>query len=544
MHTVNMSNAIISPTDKMSKPHTSGTNGQFNDEYDMNAFEKMRKKHYIPRKINYDEWEDHRPNIANLPSSCDDEMFDDYIVTTVDVGMVKNAAANALKILQSKTIDVDIDVTEENCLRELDCVAQQYAWGKIGSNALVARLKAAQHEEEKVIDEEAPYAELWIGTHPNGMSKIALPKGDAMEHVPLVNYVQQNPEMHLGVMGESDPSEDYDLTFLFKVLSINKVLSIQAHPDKQLAAQLFTDRPDVYKDPNHKPEMAVALTDDFEAMSGFRPVLEIASNLLDYPEFTDLIGKCRYDVLEFVANKRGVDPKPILKNLFHVYMTAKHDHVQKNLDALQQRLSAKEKPTELDSLILKLAAQFPGDSGIFAPIIFNHMKLKTGDAFYIGANEPHAYIQGDILECMACSDNVVRAGLTPKLKDVDTLVKMLTYKCTKPEITRGKKKDSCCTLYVPPIDDFAMEIIEVPAGREYHLEDVCSPSVILTLDGSGQLKQDWVQNMQVSFGKAAFMSANTDATVIADADGPGLKIVRALSNVHLRSRSNSPLNFE
>ena len=117
MHTVNMSNAIISPTDKMSKPHTSGTNGQFNDEYDMNAFEKMRKKHYIPRKINYDEWEDHRPNIANLPSSCDDEMFDDYIVTTVDVGMVKNAAANALKILQSKTIDVDIDVTEENCLR-------------------------------------------------------------------------------------------------------------------------------------------------------------------------------------------------------------------------------------------------------------------------------------------------------------------------------------------------------------------------------------------------------------------------------------------
>lgn len=117
MHTVNMSNAIIPPTDKMSKPHKSGTNGQFNDEYDTNAFEKMRKKHYIPRKINYDEWEDHRPNIASLPSSCDDEMFDDYIVTTVDVGMVKNAAANALKILQSKTIDVDIDVTEENCLR-------------------------------------------------------------------------------------------------------------------------------------------------------------------------------------------------------------------------------------------------------------------------------------------------------------------------------------------------------------------------------------------------------------------------------------------
>ena len=425
----------------------------------------------------------------------------------------------------------------------LDCVAQQYAWGKVGSDALVARLKGCQHDGEHVIDEGAPYAELWIGTHPNGMSNIAVPdeesKSDEVKLVPLVEYVQQNPEMHLGVVGQSAPSEDYDLTFLFKVLSIEKVLSIQAHPDKQLAAQLFTDKPENYKDPNHKPEMAVALTDDFEAMSGFRPMLEIASNLLDYPEFTDLIGKCRYDILEFVAQKRGVDPKPILKNMFHVYMSADESVMKKNLDNLSKRLAEKENLTDLDKLIVKLGSQFPGDSGIFAPIIFNYLKLKTGDAFYIGANEPHAYIQGDILECMACSDNVVRAGLTPKLKDVDTLVKMLTYKCSRPEITRGKKKDHCCTLYVPPIEDFAMEIMEVRPGNTYELEDVRSPSVLLILNGSGTLKQHRVQTMPVSFGKAAFMSANTTATIIADADGPGLKIVRALSNVHLNTRSNS-----
>jgi len=375
------------------------------------------------------------------------------------------------------------------------------------------------------------------------MSNIAVPDeanmSDSCQFIPLVEYVQQNPEMHLGVVGENEPSDDYDLTFLFKVLSIEKVLSIQAHPDKQLAAQLFTDRPDIYKDPNHKPEMAVALTDDFEALSGFRPMLEIASNLLDYPEFTDIIGKCRYDFLEFIAQKRGVNPKPILKNMFHSYMAAHESHVQKNLKRLDERLAEKENLTELDKLIVKLAKQFPGDSGIFAPIMFNYLKLQTGDAFYIGANEPHAYIQGDILECMACSDNVVRAGLTPKLKDVDTLVKMLTYKCTMPEITRGKKKDQCCTLYVPPIEDFAMEIVEVKPGNSYELEDVRSPSVLLTLNGSGTLRQGKVQDLSASFGKAAFMSANTTATIIADEDGPGLKIVRALSNVHLHSRSNS-----
>jgi hypothetical protein len=101
---------------KMSKPHGDGTNGQYNDEYDENAFEKMRTRHFVPRKINYDEWEA-TPNIANLPSSCDDEMFDDYIVTTVDLSMVRNAAANALSALVSQTFDSSVTVTEENCLK-------------------------------------------------------------------------------------------------------------------------------------------------------------------------------------------------------------------------------------------------------------------------------------------------------------------------------------------------------------------------------------------------------------------------------------------
>lgn len=289
----------------------------------------------------------------------------------------------------------------------------------------------------------------------------------------------------------------------------------------------------MYKDPNHKPEMAVALTDDFEAMSGFRSVYAIARHLLEYPEFTELLGDSRYDILDFVAGKRGVNPKPILKNMFHLYMTADASLMKNNLEKLVDRLTAKKNLTDLDALIIKLAKQFPGDSGVYAPIIFNYMKLKTGEAFYIGANEPHAYIQGEILECMACSDNVVRAGLTPKMKDVDTLVKMLTYKCTTPTITRGEKKDSCCTLYVPPVKDFAMEIVEVQPGESYELQDFRSPSIILTLNGSGVLKQGFVQNMPVSFGKAAFMSANTTATVVADKDGPGIKVVRALSNVHL-----------
>jgi len=511
----------------------SGTSGQYNDEYDDNAHEKMSIKH-MPQQVYRPLGWRSTPIVMNIPGSCDDEFFDEYICTSVDLSMIRNAAANALDALTIQKIDAEVDVSDDNCLRLLDCAAQQYAWGKIGSNSLVARLKAAQNENFS-INEKGSYAELWIGTHPNGMSNVLLPSEVGVARsIPLVDYVQENPEMHLGINGFTEPSKEFDITFLFKVLSIEKVLSIQAHPDKFLAAQLHTEKPHVYKDPNHKPEMAVALTDDFEAMSGFRPIPEIATNMLEYVEFTELVGLESKDSIMAAAEGRLIcDTKSTLKVLYQSYMEADDAIVKKQLDRLIQRLSSKIEPTSLDKLLLKLAKQFPGDSGIFSPIIFNYLKLKKGDAFYIGANEPHAYIQGEILECMACSDNVVRAGLTPKLKDVETLVKMLTYKTTIPEITRGRRVDPCKVLYVPPVKDFAIEVINVPAGTKYRLSPARSPAVLLTISGSARLQQNDVQDISVSFGKAAFMSANTSATVITDEYGSGIHIVRALSNVHL-----------
>lgn len=84
--------------------------------------------------------------------------------------------------------------------------------------------------------------------------------------------------------------------------------------------------------------------------------------------------------------------------------------------------------TEKEELVLRLEKQYPGDVGVIASFLFNYVKLNPGEALYLGANEPHAYIHGECVECMATSDNVVRAGLTPKKLDVQTLCSMLTYK--------------------------------------------------------------------------------------------------------------------
>jgi mannose-6-phosphate isomerase len=77
--------------------------------------------------------------------------------------------------------------------------------------------------------------------------------------------------------------------------------------------------------------------------------------------------------------------------------------------------------------VLRLAQQFPGDPGAMSPFFLNYLLIAPGESFFMAANEPHAYVAGEIIECMACSDNVVRAGLTPKFKDVDNLVDMLSY---------------------------------------------------------------------------------------------------------------------
>lgn len=146
---------------------------------------------------------------------------------------------------------------------ELTCAVQNYAWGKSGNASEVALLQSSANSDFK-IDESKPYAELWMGTHPNGPSVLTGSGRSLKEHI-------SDNKSFLGE--ESRAKFGDDLPFLFKVLSVGKALSIQAHPDIELAKKLHAERPDVYKDPNHKPEMAIALT-KFEGLCGFRQDME------------------------------------------------------------------------------------------------------------------------------------------------------------------------------------------------------------------------------------------------------------------------------
>ncbi|KAL0287872.1 UNVERIFIED_CONTAM: Mannose-6-phosphate isomerase 1 [Sesamum angustifolium] len=155
---------------------------------------------------------------------------------------------------------------------KLKCSVKRYQWGKVGKDSRVGRLYANNSKEEIRGDE--PYAEFWMGTHESGPSYAVVPveengglpngglqrangpKRNYCDLMSLKDWIRRNPHV-LGdkVLQKWGP----DLPFLFKVLSVAKVLSIQAHPDKDLAAILHKREPGVYKDDNHKPEMALAL---------------------------------------------------------------------------------------------------------------------------------------------------------------------------------------------------------------------------------------------------------------------------------------------
>ncbi len=161
-----------------------------------------------------------------------------------------------------------------------------------------------------------------------------------------------------------------------------------------------------YKDPNHKPELVYALT-EYQAMNGFRPTSEIISffSELAIPELQGLVD----DLIDNQTSKG-------LASFFSGLLSLEGEQKEMALTVLLAQARITDLP--LFNLILELETQYPGDIGLFAPLLLNVITLKPGEAMFLDAETPHAYLKGTGLEIMANSDNVLRAGLTPKYMDV------------------------------------------------------------------------------------------------------------------------------
>ncbi len=339
-----------------------------------------------------------------------------------------------------------------------------------------------------------------MGTHPNGCSIVKQGSNTASSTiVSLSELIKQDPSAFLS---QSTAEAFGDLPFLFKILAADKALSIQVHPNKQDAELGYAKEQQLgvslnafnrnYKDANHKPELVYALT-EYQAMNGFRPFDEIIAEfrLCDIPEINGYL-----EQLELNPNQDGLCQ-------FFVEILSMEE--ARKVNAVDHLLSyaAANQVRPVCELILDLAAQYPNDVGLFAPLLLNVITLKPGEAMFLSARTPHAYIKGTGLEIMANSDNVLRAGLTPKHMDVEELVKCTDF-IPKPMNTLLTKAEiKGCEHHFPvPVQDFKFSVFQEPKDQQVEMS---SAEILMPIDADVTLLAKSGETLVLGKGQSAFI---------------------------------------
>ena len=380
----------------------------------------------------------------------------------------------------------------DNSIFKLDNVVQHYPWG---SSTALSELFGIDNPDH------VPQAEIWMGSHPNGCSKI-LTSGKT-----LAELILEDPNQ---VLGNYTADRFGDLPFLFKVLAAEKPLSVQVHPSKKKAEEGFEKENSLgialgasnrnFKDGNHKPELVYALT-FYKAMNGFRPISDIVS-LFNQAKIESL--RNDIDTLQANQHEKG------LKAFFSVVMNLSGERKQQALSELFRALAdgAKTlKAREAFSLISEFKRDYDDDIGLFSPLLLNVIELEPGDAMFLHAETPHAYVRGVGLEIMANSDNVLRAGLTPKYMDVSELIENTKFIPTPSERIKLRPYQMENKFGYPiPVDDFGFEIINVDltSRKQY----VRSAEILFCIEGKVDIT---VLNTTVTLaaGESAFVSCSS-----------------------------------
>lgn len=285
-----------------------------------------------------------------------------------------------------------------------------------------------------------PVAEVWIGTHP-----LAPSTNDA---------------------GASLADVAGELPFLVKLLAADQPLSLQVHPNQDMAREGFEaeeaagtplDAPHrTYKDPHHKPEMAYALT-TFDTLVGFRPTAEIlrvlsglntpttrrlADSLNASPGFSGIV-----DLVEQLLTE-----PPGAAEIADI-LAACRTMTDQGIDIKRAYVTA-----------IEIAEHYPEDVGVIISLMLNRLTLQPGEAAFLGTGIIHSHLKGLCLEVMASSDNVLRAGLTTKSLDPAGLVRCLGTGTSRLARVTAEPYGFSTSIFSPDVEEFALSVSQCSAG--------------------------------------------------------------------------------
>ncbi|PIM74149.1 mannose-6-phosphate isomerase, class I [Streptomyces sp. JV178] len=371
----------------------------------------------------------------------------------------------------------------------LDNTIRPYAWGS--TTAIPHLLGVAPTGE--------PQAEMWMGAHPGAPSRTA--RG------PLTEVIDEAPERELGprTVAKFGPR----LPFLLKILAAGAPLSLQVHPDLEQAREGYEDEESRgipidaghrnYKDANHKPELICALT-EFDGLCGFRDPLRAA----------DLLAGLDVDSLKPYVDLLHAHPEEAaLREVLTAVLSADPEAMAETVTeaaAACARLGGDYAP------YADIAHHYPGDPGVIAAMLLNHVRLQPGEALFLGAGIPHAYLDGLGVEIMANSDNVLRCGLTPKHVDVPELLRVVRFEATDPGVLRPEAAPDGEEVYATPIDEFRLSRYALPEATAPHDLTLPTPQILLCTAGSVRAGEH-----TLAPGQSVFVPADEKAEV----SGPG-----------------------
>ncbi|MCF8067425.1 MAG: mannose-6-phosphate isomerase, class I [Desulfobacterales bacterium] len=351
---------------------------------------------------------------------------------------------------------------------------QNYAWGSLTA---IPELLSEKPDGK-------PQAELWMGAHPKASSMVREKDG----WTSLSALIEKKPTDILGkhAVERFGPS----LPYLFKVLAAVKPLSIQAHPSIEQARAGFENENKLgipltaphrnYKDSNHKPECICALT-PFWALCGFRPFEEMISL------FEEVCPMCLFDdltIFKLKADKNG------FKRFFKRIVSLESGRRGALVEAAATNAAKLCKVNPVFEWMNRLYREYPGDIGIFAPVLLNLICLEPGQALYLPAGELHSYLDGTGIELMANSDNVLRGGLTPKYVDIEELLKILNFEARTLDILTPVSMNETTSEYVTPAEEFILSVINLSEGQAYKSKQDHGVEIMLCVSGRAVIEED------------------------------------------------------
>jgi mannose-6-phosphate isomerase len=348
-----------------------------------------------------------------------------------------------------------------------------YAWG--GTDFLPQLLRVPNPDHR-------PFAEYWLGAHASSSSAL---KREG-EPIFLKDAISNDP-VHF--LGDKVYQQYKGLPFLLKILDVASILSIQVHPTIEQATEGFYREEAAgipidaahrnYKDRNHKPEMLVALS-DFWLLHGFKSPELITKILEDIPEFNQFkplfLREGLAAVYQLVMEMNGEDA-------FHWLLPLVKRELRKKREA---QLNQTDPGWWVAKLYEKVEAITQIDKALFSIYIMNIVHLHPMESLFQGAGQPHAYLQGQCVELMSNSDNVLRAGLTNKHIDVPELIRLTRFETTLPEIKSGQPTESGEKLYLAPVKDFSLAAISL-RGETPFVHVAVSPEIVVVISGSATI---------------------------------------------------------